>query len=101
MPRVFVIQEQKDKNLLPAEKFGEITVILCQRDLERGINHCIEKLSSSMQDIDPQVDSLILVGKPMMIALGFHIALHYGEGKVSALNWDPIHYKYIRETVSL
>ncbi|CAB4182492.1 hypothetical protein UFOVP1090_16 [uncultured Caudovirales phage] len=101
MQRVFVIQEQKDKNLLPAEKFGEITVILCQRDLERGIDHCIDKLSTAMQDIDSRTDSLILVGKPLMIAIGFHIALHYGDGKVSALNWDPIHYKYIRETISL
>jgi hypothetical protein len=101
MPRVFVIQEQRDKNLLPAEKFGEITVILSQRDLERGTEHCVQKLSDVMQDMNPHVDSVILVGKPTMIAVGFHIALHYGEGKIRLLNWDPMHYKYIEEVISL
>lgn len=100
MSRVFIVQEQKEKNFLPAEKFGEIQVLLTHRDIERGVEHIIDKLHSKLCGMT-RGDHLVLVGDLLAASIAMHVALHFCEGEVSVLRWDREFYKYVPETVKI
>jgi hypothetical protein len=99
--RVFVVQEQREKNFLPAEKFGEIHVLLTTRDVDRGTEHCINVLTRKLMDIKP-TDYMILVGDAVIIALAFHVAINFSEDDgLIILRWDRNHYRYNPEHIKI
>lgn len=93
MPKVFVVQDPHDKNILPAAIFGDIEVILFTADLERGYEHCVQRLQDSLCKI--QEDDFILpIGDPIMIAIAGYMGFHFGEGSMNLLRWNKTQYKY-------
>lgn len=94
--RVFVVQET-DRNILPAEKFGQLQVILTYNDIERGAPHICSKLAKAMDGMKPY-DYVLCIGDPLAIGLAIHVALKQC-GLINVLRWDKHKYVYYNETV--
>jgi hypothetical protein len=91
---VYVIQEQVGKNLLPARRFGELTVLLpanAQVGLSAGqvARHLMSKLSNFKDE-----DYLLLIGDPVIIGVATAVAAHWNNGRVSLLKWDRQEHTY-------
>lgn len=99
-PRVFVPQYDPDKNLLPAEQWGELVYMLQPSDTGAGISHGLQKLKDHLKDIGPQ-DFVLLVGDPIAIGVTCALAADYGYGKLNMLKWDRQERKYFKVSLKL
>lgn len=85
---VYVVQEQIGKNILPAQKFGEIK-ILFPPDFQVGLSagQATQRLMFEMSDFTKE-DYLLLIGDPVVIGIATAVASHWSNGKVKLLKWD-------------
>jgi hypothetical protein len=98
---VYVTQEQVGKNLLPAAKYGEISVLL-PSDFQVGFsagqvtNHLDVKLSNFSD-----TDYLVLIGDPVIIGIATAVAAKWNKGKVKLLKWDKQEKMYYVVSINL
>lgn len=97
---VYAVQDSPGKNLLPAEKFGNLKILLTQNDIRRGPAFIGEKLYEQLKDIQPQ-DSVLLIGDPIAIGMTMHIAMYLTHGIVKVLRWDRHNYSYEQLTAEV
>ena len=90
---VYVTQDSPGKNLVPAQKYGTLKVLLTPADIKKGPSFMAVKLYRLLEDITP-FDSVLLIGDPIAIGLTMHIALHNTHGIVNVLRWDRQTYEY-------
>jgi hypothetical protein len=91
---VYVVQEVNGRNILPAQKFGKIDVLLPQGQIAFLPGPSIYKLNQKLKDFSDE-DYLLLIGDPVAIALCAMVASSYNNGKVKFLKWDRQEGQYI------
>lgn len=103
MPRVFVVQEDPKKNILPAKEFGDIVVLQPYGQISLDtelIEDTIDAMADKLEDYN-QSDCLLLVGDPAMIAIAAALASQINNGIFSVLKWDRQEKKYTKIVIDL
>jgi len=86
--RVFVVQDDGQKNLLPALKFGSIEPLITGRDQQLyNTAPLVAELKIKLASFTEN-DYLMLVGDPAAIAICAMIAAQKTSGKLKLLKWD-------------
>ena len=98
---VYVTQEQAGKNLLPATRYGELSVLLTESNnigFSAGFvcNALRSKLSRFCDD-----DYLLLIGDPVVIGIAVATAAQWNQGRVKMLKWDRQEHCYYPVTINL
>lgn len=98
---VFVIQEQKKRNLKAALKYGELQYLFketAQATFSPGqvVKFLMAKLSRFSDK-----DYLLLCGDPVAIGIATTIAAHWNQGKVKLLKWDRLESIYYPVQLSI
>jgi hypothetical protein len=88
MPKVYVVQEQFGKNILPAKEFGEIVVMLPSHfRIGFSAGQVADQLMVLLSSFKEE-DYLLLIGDPVLIGIATAVASHWTNGKVRMLKWD-------------
>jgi hypothetical protein len=94
--RVFVVQDDGSKDLVPATAYGDI-VVLSSRGLSlftdptRDLDAIKRKLVEYRFTL---IDWLLPIGDPLLIGAVTHFAAVTNGGLVNCLKWDNRHKKY-------
>jgi len=99
MPIVYVVQDSPGKNLIPAQEFGELRVMLSYNDSKKSTDFICNKLIKILADMESD-DCLLLIGNPLFIGLACAIASN-NLIKFHVLIWERDRYKYRKESVVL
>jgi hypothetical protein len=91
---VYVVQEVSGRNILPAQRYGKIEILLPQGQIAFLPGPSIYKLNQKLKNFSDS-DYLLLIGDPVAIALGAMVASRYNNGKVKFLKWDRQENEYI------
>lgn len=98
---VYVIQEQKGKNLIPATKYGELKFLLPQgTQITFSAGQAVNKLKIELSDFNDN-DYLLLIGDPVAIGITFAVAAEWNQGKVKVLKWDRQESMYYPLSINL
>jgi hypothetical protein len=93
--KVYVVQDDGRKNLVPAMKFGDL-VVLSGRDMPvfADTGPTVNSLKTKLKDFDPENDWLLMTGDPILIGtITAIIAKRYN--KVRCLKWDKQNLDYL------
>ena len=91
---VFVVQEMPNRDILSAEKYGELVPILppgYQLILSPGPT--VAKIEKVLKAFNEK-DYLLLMGDPSLIGVACSIAAKNNIGKYKVLKWDRERRKY-------
>lgn len=94
MNKVYVVQEQSDKNVLPATLFGDLEFLLPGGAVVLSPGPTIFRLKQRLQHFTEH-DYLLLIGDPVAIGLATAIASQVTCGRVKFLRWDRQEHQYI------
>jgi hypothetical protein len=91
---VYVVQEQQGKNILPALKYGEISVLL-PPGLQIGFSagQIVQQINAKLSNFS-DADYLLLIGDPVAIGVSVAVAGKWNQGKVKMLKWDKQEHMY-------
>lgn len=94
MSIVYVTQEQPNKNIIPAQKFGRIQVLLSP-NVQVGFSagQVVQKLYLDLSSFNDD-DYLLLIGDPVIIGAATAVACHWNNGKAKLLKWDRQEMQY-------
>lgn len=95
---VYVVQEQYGKNILPAEKFGQLEILLPNAQVSFSSGPAVFILRKKLQKFCDD-DYLLLIGDPILIGLASIVAAGFNNGKVRFLKWDRQEKKYFTVSV--
>ena len=84
---VYVVQEVKGLNILPARLYGELKLLLGPGQVVMSIQPAILKLRKKLKDFNDD-DYLLLVGDPVAIGIATAVASSINRGTVNFLKWD-------------
>jgi hypothetical protein len=84
---VYVTQEAPGRNLTPARKYGELSVLLPPGNLVLSPGPTIKRLRRGLLSYTDN-DYLLLMGDPVGMSLAFAIAASRTGGIVKVLKWD-------------
>jgi len=87
MAKVYVVQDVKHINILPASVYGKLIRLLSDGQITLSIQPAIHKLTKLLKDFSDE-DYLLLVGDPVAIGLATAIAMKSNRGVVNFLKWD-------------
>tara|TARA_R100000152_G_C6722663_1_gene148421 strand:- start:534 stop:842 length:309 start_codon:yes stop_codon:yes gene_type:complete len=93
MSKVYVVQEIKSMNLLPATEFGELDVLLPEGQVVFSTERTIKRLQVNLRKYTFE-DYLLMVGDPAAIAMTAAVASKITAGKFKLLKWDRQEKKY-------
>ncbi len=88
MSKVFVIQEDPHKNLVPAKQYGGIVVLLPFGQVSFDASSAVEIMIKKLEDFDFDKDFLLLVGDPVLISIASAIVSRATGGIYNVLKWD-------------
>ena len=91
---VFVVQEMPNRDILSAEKYGDLVPILppgYQLILSPGPT--VQKIKKVLKDFNDK-DYLLLMGDPSLIGVACSIAAINNINKYKVLKWDRERRKY-------
>lgn len=94
MPKVYVVQEQYDKNVVPAQRYGQLEFLLPQGAVVISTGPSIFRLNQKLQHYTYE-DYILPIGDPVAIGLAVAIAARVTDGKVKLLRWDRQERIYI------
>ena len=98
---VYVVQEVKSRNVLSAEKFGELELLLPEgSQLVLSTGPTVRRLRYKLRNFNDD-DYLLLIGDPSAIGIACSIAATNNRGKFKCLKWDKREYKYYPVEVNL
>ena len=98
MPKVFIVQEDQTKDFRPAERWGELHVlILAKESRSMNNNQLMDVLYRRLEGF-MEGDFLLLVGSPKLIGMAF-LAANRIVAKFNILVWDRLRYTYNQETI--
>lgn len=98
--RVFVVQDSPGKNVLPAEKFGEIVTLLPQGRLTGDLGMWSDSLNKALK-VYGDNDYILPIGDPSAIGLTCAIAAKNNDGKFKMLNWNGAEGRYYVVTAQI
>lgn len=85
---VYVIQEQGGKNILSAQQYGEIKILLPSgTQVTFSSGQVTKKLLFELNGFSDD-DYLLLIGDPAAIGIAVAVAAYWNNGKVKMLKWD-------------
>lgn len=93
MPKVFVVQESEGKNLLPAEAYGEVVILLPPGQIVFSITPTLRKLRDGLRHFSDE-DFIVLMGDPAAIGIACAQAARYNGGRFNMLKWDRQENRY-------
>ena len=94
MATVFVPQESPGKNLLPAEAFGELSVIFNpKQQVMLSPGPAVNQLNHALRNFSDD-DYLLLIGDPVLVGVCCSIAAKFNRGMYKVLKWDRQEHKY-------
>ena len=98
---VFVVQEVVGKNILSAEKYGDLELLLPEgSQLVLSTAPTVRRLKSKLKDFSDD-DYLLLMGDPSAIGIACAVASSNNRGRFKCLKWDKREYKYYPVEVNL
>ena len=98
---VFVVQEVVGKNILSAEKYGDLELLLPEgSQLVLSTAPTVRSLKSKLKDFSDD-DYLLLMGDPSAIGIACAVASSNNRGRFKCLKWDKREYKYYPVEVNL
>ena len=98
---VFVVQEVVGKNILSAEKYGDLELLLPEgSQLVLSTAPTVRRLKSKLKDFSDD-DYLLLMGDPSAIGIACAVASSNNRGRFKCLKWDKREYKYYPVDVNL
>jgi hypothetical protein len=98
---VFVVQEVVGKNILSAEKYGDLELLLPEgSQLVLSTAPTVRRLKSKLKDFSDE-DYLLLMGDPSAIGIACAVASSNNRGRFKCLKWDKREYKYYPVEVNL
>jgi len=98
---VYVVQEVKSRNVLSAEKFGTLELLLPEgSQLVLSTGPTVRRLRYKLRNFNDD-DYLLLIGDPSAIGIACSIAATNNRGKFKCLKWDKREYKYYPVEVNL
>lgn len=101
MPKVFVVQQQEGKNILPAKKYGTLTLLLpSDLNLHLGVEETINDLKKKLAGFSSE-DYILPIGDPVAIGLVFAVALQINSGFCKVCKWDRQEREYYEVIVRL
>ena len=84
---VYVVQEVPHRNVLPAQKYGDLILMLPPGDIVLSAAPTVSRLRKKLKDFNDD-DYILPMGDPIAIALAGEIASDINNGKVQFLKWD-------------
>jgi len=87
MPKVYVIEEPKGKNISSASRFGDLEVLLPDSEITFSTGLATRLLKRRLMNFTND-DFLLLIGNPISIGLCVGMALRLNNGKAKLLKWD-------------
>lgn len=97
---VYVIQEDKDKNILPARAFGELKLLLPPGNIVLTSKPAVKKIKKELKSFTDK-DFLLLIGDPAAIAITSAIAALKNDGKFKLLKWDRQEKVYFEVSIDV
>jgi hypothetical protein len=98
---VFVVQEVKGRNILSAEKFGTLELLLPEgSQLVLSTGPTVRRLTYKLRNFNDD-DYLLLIGDPSAIGIACAVAATNNRGQFKCLKWDKREYKYYPVEVNL
>ena len=94
MNKVFVIQERPERNIVSAQKFGQLTPIISSRkQVVLSAAPTISIMKKVLKDFNDD-DYLLLMGDPAAIGIACSIASDIKRGRYKLLKWDKQEMMY-------
>jgi hypothetical protein len=98
---VYVVQEVTGRNILSAEKFGKLELLLPEgSQLVLSVGPTVKRLTYKLRNFNDE-DYLLLMGDPAAIGIACAIAATQNRGQFKCLKWDRREYKYYPIEVNL
>jgi hypothetical protein len=98
--KVYVVQDDPNKNVLSASSYGELTALLPFRQVSYDTKSHAAVLREKLEKFNGEEDFLILIGDPVVIAItAAIIAENWSAFKV--LKWDKLQHAYYPITIEL
>ena len=98
---VYVVQEVVGRNILCAEKFGYLELLLpVGSQLVLSTGPTVKRLTYKLRNFNDE-DYLLLMGDPAAIGIACAIAATQNRGQFKCLKWDRREYKYYPIEVNL
>ncbi len=90
---VFVVQEPRGINLMPAEQYGELKVLLPPGNVAYSAAPTVARLKRGLARFTDN-DYLLMVGDPAAIAVAGAVATMLNNGRMKVLKWDRQEMRY-------
>ena len=98
---VYVVQEVTGRNILSAEKFGKLELLLPEgSQLVLSAGPTVKRLTYRLRKFNDN-DYLLLMGDPVAIGIACAVAATNNRGQFKCLKWDRREYKYYPVEVNL
>ena len=99
-PKVYVVQEARGRNLIPATNYGTIEVLLPPGNVAFSSFPTVRRLNDKLRNFSDK-DYLLLMGDPAAIAMAGAIAANNNRGNMKLLKWDKQETSYYVVEVNL
>jgi hypothetical protein len=93
MMTVYVVQEPRGINLMPAEKYGRLQVLLPPGNVAYSAAPTVSRLKRGLARFTDE-DYLLMVGDPAAIAVAGAVATMLNNGRMKVLKWDRQEMRY-------
>ena len=101
MSKVYVVQDQPGKNILPAQAYGEINVLLdSNKQIRFSTGQVVNQLKVALSGFSDE-DYLLLIGDPVAIGVATALAAEWNQGRVKFLKWDRQEMQYYVVSVNI
>ena len=98
---VYIVQEVKNRNVLSAEKYGELELLLPEgSQIVLSSGPTVKRLTHKLRNFSDD-DYLLLIGDPSAIGIACAIAATNNRGRFKCLKWDKREFKYYPVEVNL
>ncbi|MCK5609903.1 hypothetical protein KAR91_48975 [Candidatus Pacearchaeota archaeon] len=98
---VYVVQEQSNKNILPAKDYGDIKILLPPgMQVTFSAGQVTSELMRGLVKYNDE-DYLLLIGDPVAIGIAVAAAANHNQGRVKMLKWDRQEKQYFPISINL
>ena len=99
--KVFVVQEVSGRNILSAEKYGELELLLPNNSqIVLSSGPTVRRLNQKLKNFSDD-DYLVLMGDPSAIGIACAIASSNNRGRFKCLKWDKREFRYYPVQINL
>ena len=99
--KVFVVQEVSGRNILSAEKYGELELLLPNNSqIVLSSGPTVRRLNQKLKNFSDD-DYLLLMGDPSAIGIACAIASSNNRGRFKCLKWDNREFRYYPVQINL